>query len=69
MVIRDRNEPHLSPRGRQVRNQRETRMAEALRENLRRRKAQSRGRAAVEPAKVQGTAGSVPDDSRAGGEA
>ncbi len=64
MIIQARGEPHLSPRGRQSRNQREARLAEALRENLRKRKAQSRGRAAV-----QETAGPAPDDQGAGGEA
>ena len=67
MVIQARGEPHLSPRGRQSRNEREARLAEALRENLRKRKAQSRGRAAVEPTEVQETADPAPDRPSAGG--
>ncbi len=75
MVVRDRSEPRLSNRGRQLRNERESRLALRLRENLHRRKAQSRGRAAVDAAEVQETIAPAPDAQRsecgrgAGGEA
>ncbi len=40
-------QPKLSARGRKTRKEREARLSEALRENLRKRKAQARGRAAA----------------------
>lgn len=42
--------PQLTPRTQTERDLRETRLAQALRENLRRRKAQTRARAPTEPA-------------------
>ncbi len=48
MSERNRKPPHLSEQGRAERESRRTRLAEALRENLRKRKAQSRDRAAVD---------------------
>ncbi len=47
MSERPRKPPHLSEKGRAERESRRTRLAEALRENLKRRKAQSRDRAAA----------------------
>ena len=47
MSERPRKPPHLSEKGRAERESRRTRLAEALRENLRKRKAQSRDRAAA----------------------
>ena len=45
MSERPRKPPHLSEKGRAERESRRTRLAEALCENLRKRKAQSRDRA------------------------
>ncbi|MFQ5784973.1 MAG: hypothetical protein ACE5H8_09140 [Alphaproteobacteria bacterium] len=45
MSERPRRGPRLSEKGRQERADRRARLVEALRENLRRRKAQARGRA------------------------
>ena len=47
MSERPRKPPHLSEKGRAERESRRTRLAEALRENLRKRKTQARDRAAV----------------------
>ncbi len=47
MNERPRKPPHLSEQGRAERETRRVRLAEALRENLKRRKAQSRDRAAA----------------------
>ena len=47
MSERPRKPPHLSEQGRAARETRRTRLAEALRENLKTRKAQSRDRAAA----------------------
>ncbi len=47
MSERSRKPPRLSEQGRAERESRRTRLAEALRANLKRRKAQSRGRAAA----------------------
>ena len=60
--------PRLSTRSRKAREERQDRLAEALRENLRRRKAQARGRAdpAAEGPVVGGTAA---DDPTGDGEA
>ncbi len=65
MSERNRKPPHLSEQGRAERESRRTRLAEALRENLKTRKAQSRGRAADEH--EPGAAGRR--DSEADGEA
>ncbi len=48
MSERPQKLPHLSEKGRAERDTRRTRRAEALRENLKKRKAQSRDRAAVD---------------------
>jgi len=47
--LRDRQPPALTPEGEAAKAAREARSAAALRENLRRRKAQARARAAVKP--------------------
>ncbi len=47
MSERPRKPPRLSEKGRAERDTRRTRLAEALRENLKKRKAQSRDRAAA----------------------
>ena len=57
-------QPKLSRKGRETRREREARLAEALRANLRRRKAQARGRAGAEEARGGGGGG-----RRDGGEA
>jgi len=44
MTDSNRDEPRLNSRAETERQKREARLAEALRENLRRRKAQQRGR-------------------------
>ena len=62
MSERPRKPPRLSEKGRAERESRRVRLAEALRENLRKRKTQARGRAAA----------AVPDggrDGEPGGEA
>ncbi len=46
MTGRSRTPPHTSEAGQAARAKREARLAEALRDNLRKRKAQSRDRAA-----------------------
>ena len=56
-------QPKLSQRGRQARRDREARLAEALRANLRKRKAQTRGRAGPEAARGEG--GGPRDDGEA----
>ncbi len=48
MSERPRTPPRLSEKGRAERDTRSVRLAEALRENLKKRKAQSRDRAAVD---------------------
>ncbi len=48
MNERPRKPPHLSEPGRAERENRRTRLAEALRANLRKRKTQARDRAAVD---------------------
>ncbi len=48
MNERPQKPPHLSESGRAERENRRTRLAEALRENLRKRKTQARDRAAVD---------------------
>jgi hypothetical protein len=48
MSERARKPPRLSEQGRAERESRRARLAEALRDNLKKRKAQSRGRAAAE---------------------
>ena len=58
-------QPKLSKKGRTLRGEREARLAEALRANLHRRKAQARGRAGTEEARGD-SAGGGPRD---GGEA
>ncbi len=65
MSERSRKSPSLSEKGRGAREARRTRLAEALRLNLKKRKAQSRGRAADEH--EPGAAGRR--DSEADGEA
>jgi hypothetical protein len=57
-------QPKLSEKGRDARRDREARLAEALRANLRKRKAQARGRAGTE--EERGGEGGGPRD---GGEA
>jgi hypothetical protein len=49
MTRQPRTPPGRSEKGRAARTDREARLAEALRDNLRKRKAQSRGRAAGDP--------------------
>ena len=58
-------QPKLSRKGRERRGEREARLAEALRVNLQRRKAQARGRAGAEETRG-GSGGGRPRD---GGEA
>ena len=68
MTGRPRTPPHSSQTGQAARAKREARLAEALRDNLRKRKAQSRDRArgrAADPAVDRG----APEDVEAGGEA
>ena len=68
MTGRPRTPPHSSRTGQAARAKREARLAEALRDNLRKRKAQSRDRArgrAADPAVDPG----APEDVEAGGEA
>ncbi len=60
MTGRSRTPPHTSEAGQAARAKREARLAEALRDNLRKRKAQARGRA-VDPG--------APEDGGSGGEA
>jgi hypothetical protein len=59
MTGRSRKPPQRSQAGQAARAEREARLAEALRDNLRKRKAQSRGRAAGDP--------EAPEDVAAGG--
>ncbi len=49
MTGRPRRPPQTSTAGQAARAEREARLAEALRDNLRKRKAQVRGRAAADP--------------------
>ncbi len=64
MTGRSRTPPHTSQAGQAARATREARLAEALRDNLRKRKAQARGRA------VDGNADpGTPEDGESGGEA
>jgi hypothetical protein len=65
MTKRPPKSPTLSDQGRQARDDREARLARALRENLRKRKAQARQRTLHDPGE---NAGGAPDDSQ-GGEA
>jgi hypothetical protein len=62
MTGRSRTPPHTSEAGQAARAKREARLAEALRDNLRKRKAQVRGRArdrAADPG--------TPEDGESGG--
>ncbi len=59
MTGRPRKSPQRSEAGQAARAEREARLAEALRDNLRKRKAQLRGRAAAGPGD--------PGDGEAGG--
>ena len=61
MTERPRTPPKRSKAGQAARAEREARLAEALRDNLRKRKAQSRDRAAAEP--------KAPEIGESGGEA
>ncbi len=65
MTGRSSTPPHTSEACQAARAEREARLAEALRDNLRKRKAQSRGRAAEDPAVAPG----APEDVKPGGEA
>ncbi len=60
--------PKLSERGREARRDREARLAEALRENLRKRKAQARGRSGAGEG-PDGNSGDGPGGPPEGGEA
>ncbi len=62
MTGRSRTPPHTSQAGQAARAKREARLAEALRDNLRKRKAQSRGRAAADgsPAAAAKSPGAKP---------
>ena len=64
MTGRPRRPPQTSESGQTARAEREARLAEALRGNLRKRKAQSRGRAAGDS-----EAPGAPKDGESGGEA
>jgi hypothetical protein len=57
-------QPKISAKGRAMRREREARLSEALRANLRKRKAQARGRAEAKRER-----GGGPDGPRDGGEA
>ncbi len=59
MTGRPRTPPHSSETGQAARAKREARLAEALRDNLRKRKAQVRDRAAADPG--------APEDGEAAG--
>ncbi len=59
MTGRPRTPPQRSEAGQAAQAERESRLAEALRENLRKRKTQQRDRSTVDPG--------VPDDGEAGG--
>ncbi len=61
MTGRSRTPPQTSQAGQAARAERAARLAEALRDNLRKRKAQSRDRAAADPG--------APEDIEPGGEA
>ncbi len=54
MTQRPRTPPKRSKAGQATRAEREARLAEALRDNLRKRKAQVRGRAAGDPGPPKG---------------
>ncbi len=73
MTGRPRRPPQTSETGQAARAKREARLAEALRDNLRKRKAQSRGRAAdpgaPENGESGGEAGAGADVKPRGGEA
>ncbi len=60
MSVPPPKQPKSSPKCRVLRREREARLAEALRANLRRRKAQARGRAGVEEARGGDAAGTRP---------
>ncbi len=62
MTGRPRRPPQTSEAGQTARAEREARLAEALRDNLRKRKTQSRDRAAAGPVDTE-------DDEAGGGEA
>lgn len=63
MAGRPRTPPHSSETGQAARAKREARLAEALRDNLRKRKTQVRGRAGGRAAADPG----APEDGEAGG--
>ncbi len=62
MTGRSRTPPHTSQAGQAARAKREARLAEALRDNLRKRKAQARDRAAADgsPAAAAKSPGAKP---------
>ena len=69
MTGRSRTPPQTTEAGQAARAKREARLAEALRDNLRKRKAQVRGRARDGAAADPAVAPGPPEDVEAGGEA